>query len=161
VWTYSPRKHKTLHRGKERIVPLGPNARALLAAFLTDKVLEPSSPIFSPVAAQAARYAALREKRQSPVPPSQKNRKKANPKRKPRERYAPHAITQAVRIAAEKPGVEHWFPYQLRHAFGTKARKLAGLEAAGAALGHTKMSVTEVYAERDRALAVVVAEKLG
>ena len=49
-----------------------------------------------------------------------------------------------------------WHPYQLRHSYATKARKLFDLEHAGAALGHTRMSATEVYAERDSQLAAAV-----
>ena len=36
-----------------------------------------------------------------------------------------------------------------------------GLEHAGAALGHAKMSATEIYAERDAGLALEVAAKIG
>jgi integrase len=54
-----------------------------------------------------------------------------------------------------------WSPNQLRHSHATKVRKTFGLEAAGAALGHTKMSATEVYAERDAQLAATVAARLG
>jgi integrase len=53
----------------------------------------------------------------------------------------------------------HWHPNQLRHTHGTKVRKEFGLEHAGAALGHSKMSATEVYAERDAGLAVEVARR--
>ncbi len=54
-----------------------------------------------------------------------------------------------------------WHPNQLRHSHATKVRKAFGLEHAGAALGHAKMSATEVYAERDAGLALEVAAKLG
>jgi integrase len=54
-----------------------------------------------------------------------------------------------------------WHPNQIRHTYATAARKVFGLEHAAAALGHTKMSTTEVYAERDVGLAVEVAIKLG
>ncbi len=54
-----------------------------------------------------------------------------------------------------------WHPNQLRHAFGTLVRKRHDLEHAGAALGHTKMSATQVYAERDAALAERIAAELG
>ncbi len=54
-----------------------------------------------------------------------------------------------------------WSPNQLRHTHGTKVRKAFGLEAAGAALGHSKMSATEIYAERDAQLAATVALTLG
>jgi integrase len=54
-----------------------------------------------------------------------------------------------------------WHPNQLRHTFATRVRKEHGLEHAGAALGHCKMSATEVYAERDAGLAATVASKIG
>jgi integrase len=54
-----------------------------------------------------------------------------------------------------------WHPNQLRHSYATKTRKVFGLEHAGAALGHSKMKVTEVYAERDAGLALEVAVRLG
>ncbi|VTS01860.1 catalytic phage domain protein : Integrase family protein OS=Planctomyces limnophilus (strain ATCC 43296 / DSM 3776 / IFAM 1008 / 290) GN=Plim_1106 PE=4 SV=1: Phage_integrase [Gemmata massiliana] len=160
-WVYRPAHHKTAHRGKARAIPLGPNARAVLTAFLVDRSLTPDAPLFSPKRARDERFEQLRLGRKTKVQPSQVSRKKTNPKRKPSERYTAHAITQAVAIATEKAGVSHWHPYQLRHTFGTKARKLFGLEHAGAALGHTKMSATEVYAQRDSALAVEVAAKIG
>jgi integrase len=34
LWVYRPDQHKTRHRGKERSIPLGPKARAVLVAFL-------------------------------------------------------------------------------------------------------------------------------
>ncbi len=55
----------------------------------------------------------------------------------------------------------HWHPNQLRHTFATEVRKMYGLEAAGAGLGHTKMSATEVYAERNELLAAKVAREIG
>ena len=54
-----------------------------------------------------------------------------------------------------------WSPNQLRHSHATKVRKEFGLEAAGAALGHSKMSATEIYAERDEKLATTVAAMIG
>jgi site-specific recombinase XerC len=54
-----------------------------------------------------------------------------------------------------------WHPNQLRHGYATKARKLFSLEHAGAALGHAKMSATEIYAERDASLANEVAARIG
>lgn len=76
VWKYRPAKHKTAHHGKERVIPLGPNARAVLAAFLVGRVLEPNEPIFSPRRAREERFARLRENRKSEVQPSQVSRKK-------------------------------------------------------------------------------------
>ena len=85
----------------------------------------------------------------------------AKPKRTPGDWYTPLAITCAIAKAAKKAGVEHWHPYQLRHSHGTKVRREFGIEHAGAALGHTKMSATEVYAERDIGMAVEVALRIG
>ena len=36
VWVYRPRLHKTMHKGKDRIIPIGPRARLLLAPWLPD-----------------------------------------------------------------------------------------------------------------------------
>lgn len=46
-----------------------------------------------------------------------------------------------------------WHPYQLRHSFATEVRKQHGLEAAQVLLGHSRADVTQVYAERNEALA--------
>ncbi len=57
---------------------------------------------------------------------------------------------------------EHtWSPNQLRHSFATEVRKRFGLEAAQVMLGHAHADVTQVYAERDLALAVRVAGEVG
>ena len=160
-WRYRPAKHKTAHHGKERVIPFGPIARAALAAFLVGRVLEPNEPIFSPRRAREEHFTRLRENRKSKVQPSQVSRKKPHPKRQPTATYTTRAISHAVGVAAKKAGVAHWHPYQLRHSYATKVRKLHGLEAAGAALGHTRMSATEVYAERDEQLAASVAAKIG
>jgi len=49
----------------------------------------------------------------------------------------------------------------LRHSAATEIRSLFGLEAAQTVLGHAKADVTQVYAERDRALAAGVMAKIG
>jgi integrase len=54
-----------------------------------------------------------------------------------------------------------WSPNQLRHTFATRVRKEHGLEAAQVLLGHSKADVTQIYAEKNEALAVTVAAKIG
>ena len=54
-----------------------------------------------------------------------------------------------------------WHPNQLRHTYATKVRKEHGLEAAQVLLGHSKADTTQIYAERDQALAVGIAAKIG
>lgn len=45
VWTYTPRKHKTAHKGKRRVIPFGPSARKVLLDHLaqTDRELSQTS----------------------------------------------------------------------------------------------------------------------
>lgn len=161
TWVYRPAEHKTAHHGKTRAVPLGPNARAVILAHLQGRSLDPSEPLFSPRRQREERFARMRANRKSKVQPSQTDRKKAKPKKAPREHYSQDSITHAVRMGAKKANVEHWHPYQLRHAYGTRVRKEHGLEAAQVLLGHARADVTQVYAERNTALAVEVAAKIG
>lgn len=57
---------------------------------------------------------------------------------------------------------EHrWSPNQLRHSFATRVRHKHGLEAAQVLLGHEQADVTQIYAERNLALAVSIAKEEG
>jgi integrase len=161
TWLYRPVLHKTAHTGRERVIALGPKARAVLVAHLAGRSFDPNELIFSPKRARDERFEKMRAGRKSKVQPSQEKRGKGKPKRSPKDGYVSTTISHAVRVAARKAKVEHWHPYQLRHTHATKVRKAFGLEHAGAALGHSRMSATEIYAERDAGLAIEVAKKLG
>lgn len=169
VWVYRPAQHKTRHRGMDRVIPLGPKARVVLEAFIEGsgraaglfRVIGQDDRLFSPWHAREEAYAAMRAKRKTKVQPSQRSRRKANPVRLPRRYYTTDSYAHAVGGGAEKAGVGHWHPNQIRHTVGTEVRRVYGLEAAGALLGHTKMSATEVYAERDRSLASKVVSEMG
>jgi len=162
VWLYSPRRHKNSHRGKSRVVAIGPKAQALLREFFVPDL---EDYLFSPQRASEEVRFARAAARKTPRWPSHLARNAAKrvkvPKRTPKDVYDGTSYARAVRKAAIKAGVPHWHPNQLRHSYATKARKMFSLEHAGAALGHSKMSVTEVYAERDGALAATVAAKIG
>ena len=67
----------------------------------------------------------------------------------------------AVAKACQKAGVPRWAPNQLRHNCGTKVRRLYGLDAAAAVLGHRLGTVTEVYAEADLRKAIDVMREIG
>ena len=54
-----------------------------------------------------------------------------------------------------------WHPHQLRHNAATRIRKEFGVEVARVILGHRSASVTEIYAEMDRAKATEVIKKIG
>jgi integrase len=123
--------------------------------------VDPGALVFCPAEAQAERFRAARAARKSKVPPSQMNRRKANPDRKPGSKYTVAAYGYAVRKAAEKGGVAHWHPNQLRHTFATAVRKAHGLEAAQVLLGHARADVTQIYSERNLALALKVAAAMG
>jgi integrase len=142
VWLYKPPHHKTAHRGKSRTIAIGPRAQELLKQFFTTCI---DDFLFSPIRESQERGKTWR----------------AGAKRAPRERYDRTSYTRAIARATAAAEVAHWHPNQLRHTHATKVRKAFTLEHAGAALGHSKMSATEIYAERDAGLAVEAAAKLG
>jgi integrase len=68
---------------------------------------------------------------------------------------------EAARAGTEPELLAHWTPNQLRHAAATEIRKRFGLESSRVVLGHSKANTTEIYAERDQALAVRAMEMIG
>jgi integrase len=71
-------------------------------------------------------------------------------------------LSPAEREALARWRREHrWHAHQLRHTHATEVRRAFGLEAAQVALGHATANVTQVYAERDLALATKVAAAIG
>lgn len=71
------------------------------------------------------------------------------------------AEAERQRQASEWRDANTWSPSQLRHSVATSVRKQFGLEAAQVMLGHSRADVTQVYAERNLALAADVARKIG
>jgi integrase len=158
VWLFKLAQHKTAWRGKPRVIAIGPKAQALLKAFFTRSM---DDYLFSARRSMEEFRASQRAKRKTRVQPSKSHRTKLNPKRRPGERYTTRAYSQAITTGCKRAQVEHWHPNQLRHSHATKVRKAFTLEHAGASLGHSKMSATEIYAERDAGLALEVAAKIG
>lgn len=54
---------------------------------------------------------------------------------------------KAVLKAAQKAGVPHWYPHQLRHGFATEVANRINKQAAQWILGHTDERTTETYAK--------------
>ena len=117
-----------------------PRGRTSCALYL----LRPSDAYcFSPADSEAKRKAELRAQRKSPVQPSQANRRKSHPKRKPRDFYGKEAYRNAIRRAVDRANrdrpeenkLPHWHPNQLRHSAATEIRRLFGLEAAAGDAG--------------------------
>lgn len=161
VWTYRPPQHKTRHHGRQRVVAIGPRAKAVILAYLATRHVPEDRPLFSPARDREERFAAMRAARKSKVQPSQRDRKKARPGKAPGQQWNPVAYARAVAYACVKANAPHWHPNMLRHAHATNVRRKYGLEGAQVALGHSQADVTQVYAERDLALAVRIAAEMG
>src|SRR5271157_5213463 len=140
VWIFTPETHKTEHHGRERRIYLGPTAQEILRPWLRTEL---TAYLFSPREAMQHRREERRRNRKSKVQPSQKDRSKAKPKRKPGERYDTRSLYHAVAYglrkaqhAAEKAGerpIADWHPNQLRHNAATRLRREFGLDVAQAA----------------------------
>lgn len=166
VWRYRPERHKTINRGHDRVVHIGPRAQGLLGPLLRPE--HPQAYLFSPNQAQAERNAAKRLARKTKVQPSQICRAKSKPRKQPGERYCTRSYYRAVLYAIQaaiKSGALadncRWHPRQLRHSYGTRIRRERGLDAARALMGHRTLSQADEYAELDAAMAISVARELG
>lgn len=131
--------HKTGWRGKTKTLPLGPHAIAVLEPWLKSAALRNRPFVFATT--WTARGTEAR-----PARPSS---------------YAHAVERECVRLMEGRKLAAPWHPNQLRHSFGTRVRAALGLEAAQHALGHARADVTQVYAERDAAIATLAAEKCG
>lgn len=155
IWRYVPSKHKNLHRGKMRIVPIGPDAQKVLLPFLErapeDYIFRPSDDL-SP-----ARHKALC----------------AGPCYNVRAYH--NAIVRAVgranrlrKEAAEKGlvplfvRVPSWSPNQLRHAALEDTADRIDAEHAAAIGGHSaSMRALDSYVQATIRKAASAAAKVG
>lgn len=153
LWEFRPAHHKTEHHGAERVIPLGPRARAIVQGYLRPVTTEY---LFQP--ADAIRWHAGQAKTHRR--PSQK----ATPRKTERtlaEHFTTDTYRKAIALGCRKAGTPTWKPNQLRHSAATRIRKELGLEAAQVVLGHSSADVTQIYAERNLGLAREIATKLG
>lgn len=94
VWIYRPSEHKTEHHGHEREIFIGPRAQELVKPWLRTDL---EGYLFQPREAEAARDAHRRQKRKSPMTPSQAARKpKRKPQRAPRDHYDVASYRRAI-----------------------------------------------------------------
>jgi integrase len=159
VWTITIDDHKNAWRGKERLIAVGPKAQAILRPYLERGL---SQYCFSPKEAMEQRTKARTQARKTP--PSCGNRPGTNLRARPRkdsEHYTTGTYGNAIRYACRRAKIEPWSPNQLRHAAATHLRKLEGIEAASVILGHSQLSTTEIYAEKNFQAAVSVAKRHG
>ena len=158
AWRYVPSSHKTEHHGKQRIIFVGPRAQAVLLPYLSR---DADAYCFSPAESERVRKAGLREKRKTKVQPSQIDRSRRNPKRRPGTRYRTRVYGHAIRQACEAANVDPWSPNRLRHTAATELRSRFGLEATRTVLGHSSPATTLIYAERDLELAAKAMREVG
>jgi integrase len=167
AWVYKPGRHKTQHIVHvEKLIFIGPRAQTIIAKYLADA--GDGGYLFKPARSESARAAERREHRTLPLWPShasearQARRRSSGAKARA---FRPHYSTAAYRRAIERAclaaNVERFSPHQIRHTVGTDIRARFGIEAAKTVLGHSQLSATEVYAERDHELARRVVLEVG
>ena len=175
IWLYRPQSHKCEHHDIVRVICIGPKAQCILRPYL---LRDKATYCFVPADSERKRNAQRREDRESPMTPSQaKRRPKHHPKRAAGDRYTTDSYRRAIERACDRAfppsgklagevlklwRAEHrWSPNQLRHSCATEVRKHFGLEAAQVTLGHSSADVTQIYAEKNVALAAEVMRKIG
>ena len=89
------------------------------------------------------------------------SRKKADPKKRPGERYYKTAYQNAIRIACEKAGVPVWHAHQLRHNAAEALEREYGYEVARIVLGHASLDATRIYAAGSLEKALAAVAMLG
>lgn len=160
VWVYQPLEHKTAHRGKTKVICIGPRAQELIAPYLDGDGF-----IFTPRKAIQEHAAARAKGRRTKETPSSRKAKERPSTRTLGERYNSRSYLHAIRYAFEKAkaaGVKltHWHPHQLRHARATETRERYGIEGAQAQLGNT-LDATEIYAQRSVNIAKRIVRETG
>jgi integrase len=143
-WVHSPRFHKNSHRGKERKVPLGPPAIAILAPYV---MAAGDSRIF-PYTVSGFRQAIVRAcDRAFPHPAL--------------STIEPDELTtkQRTELLAWRKA-HRWHPNRLRHSAATAIREEHGRDGAQAVLGHASGEMTENYADVSFELAKRVARNM-
>lgn len=164
VWQIELTEHKTAHRGKKRIIYVGPQGQAVLAPYL---LRGPDSYCFSPIESERQRRQTRHESRRAADSCgnrpgySQRTRLGRKPRREPGTRWTSGTYARAIRSACLRAKLDVWSPNQLRHTAATDIRKQFGLEAASVILGHSELGVTQIYAEADQLKAIEVASLVG
>ncbi len=160
VWVYAPQSHKTLHRGKDRRIGIGPKAQAVLKRYM----LRPEDAYcFSPRESEQERLAERHRERVTAASTGNypgSNRRRA-PRIQPGECYSSDSLRRAVTRACGGAGVEPWTPYQLRHAVSTRLRDRYDLATAATVLGHDASVAQASYVDRDLATLQRVAQEIG
>ena len=95
VWRYIPQSHKTEHRGRKRIIFIGPKAQAILLRYLARN---PEMYCFRPCDSEAKRRSEKHAARKTLISCGNRpgsNRKSA-PKRQPSDHYSTSSYARAI-----------------------------------------------------------------
>lgn len=142
LWLWRPR-HKTENRGRELIVPIGPQCQAILRPYMEGRA--PDAPLFDPRSLRSNRRYGARYKTSSYYRAVVRAIKRVNDKRK----------------KAGKQPIENWFPHLVRHSKGQAVREDYGIEGTQAHLGHDTVDASQIYSSRRLKLAKRIARKTG
>jgi integrase len=191
TWFYEDTDHKTAHHGKRAFIAIGPRAQELLRArFKADldaPLFSPREAVAEHARQKRAERATPVTAAQARRDAARVNRSRRR-KRPPGDCYDTAAYRAAIQRACdrafphptldEKPACQltpaeqqelrqwrsdhRWHPHQLRHTYATEARR-AGLpiEDVSAALNHSDLDTTLIYAERTKQQAARVAMQVG
>src|SRR5260370_15230403 len=156
VWIYEPPHHKTRHHNKRLFILIGPQGRAILQPYLTNRA--PSAYCFCPAEVakwQLEQRELNRKERKTPVYPCERRRvarakflsRRRKRARAPGEHYTSASYRRAIEYAIQKArraGVEitSWHHHQLLHTIATLVRTRIGGESAQMAIGHAKANIT-------------------
>jgi integrase len=159
VWLYRPSAHKMEHADRSRVVLIGPRAQEVLRPWRRTNLEEF---LFQPQEAEVERLAERKRNRITPMTPSQRARtRKADPRKRPGERFNTRSYAHAIARACRKAGIPVWGPNRLRHLAGTVLRREFDLDVAQVVLGHASPDTTLIYAEADRQRAAEAMLRIG
>ncbi len=156
---FYPKHHKTIHKGKIRAVPLNANVLSLLNNYkgTADEF------IFSPKKSRERQIAIRTFKRVTP--PSCGSKPKKDRIIKGGDHYTSCSYRRAIYRACDRLffGINgyKWSPNQLRHAAAVEIDSEHGIEAVGAALGHSKIAISRRYAGQNLKLATKAVGRVG
>lgn len=161
VWVARLDRHKTAHHGKGRALFFGPRSQAILTKYIKHRPDDVW--LFSPLESVRRRIAQAHADRVTPL--NCGNRPGSNAKPSPRKRpglhYTTQSYTKAIRRACIAAKVPIWTANQLRHTAATNLRASHGLDVAGTILGHSRLEVTQIYAEKDYHTAMRIMAEIG
>lgn len=162
IWIARPKDHKTAYLAHSREILIRPSAQEILRKYLPRVS---TLAIFCPREAEEMRRRQRRRTRKTKLFPSHvrhiEQKRKSNPRRGAGEFYSEHSYRRAIHRACKRGGIEKWSPNQIRHTAATEAQRKFGWDAARIVLGHSSLSQTPVYVERDREEGIKAMRELG